>query len=37
VPTRFGGASTGIGNFVWIPAPGGGRYYDAAETWTVSA
>jgi peptide/nickel transport system substrate-binding protein len=37
VSTRFGGASTGIGNFIWTPAPGGGRYYDAAETWTVAS
>jgi peptide/nickel transport system substrate-binding protein len=35
VTTRFGGASTGIQHFVWTPAPGGGRYYDAAETWTI--
>ena len=36
VSDRFGGASTNIGNFVWTPAPGGGRYYDAAETWTIA-
>jgi peptide/nickel transport system substrate-binding protein len=36
VTTRFGGVSTEIENFVWTPAPGGGRYYDAAETWSVS-
>ncbi len=36
VSTRFGGATTNVGNFVWTPAPGGGRYYDAAETWTVT-
>ncbi|MEA2526332.1 MAG: peptide/nickel transport system substrate-binding protein [Thermomicrobiales bacterium] len=37
VTTRFGGASTKIGNFVWTPAPGGGRFYDAAESWTIAA
>jgi peptide/nickel transport system substrate-binding protein len=37
VTTRFGGASTAIEGFVWTPAPGGGRYYDAAETWSVAA
>jgi peptide/nickel transport system substrate-binding protein len=36
VPTRFGGVSTSVQDFVWIPAPGGGRYYDAAETWSVT-
>jgi peptide/nickel transport system substrate-binding protein len=30
------GASTGrIGNFVYTPSPGGGRYYSAAETWYI--
>jgi peptide/nickel transport system substrate-binding protein len=37
VTTRFGGVSTEVENFVWTPAPGGGRYYDAAETWSVPA
>jgi peptide/nickel transport system substrate-binding protein len=37
VPTRFGGVAATIENFVWTPAPGGGRYYDAAETWSVPA
>jgi len=37
VPTRFGGVSTTVENFVWTPAPGGGRYYDAAETWSAPA
>jgi peptide/nickel transport system substrate-binding protein len=37
VTTRFGGYSTEIENFVWTPAPGGGRYYDAAETWSLAA
>jgi peptide/nickel transport system substrate-binding protein len=35
VGNRFGGVATTVGNFIWTPAPGGGRYYDAAETWTV--
>ena len=37
VTTRFGGVSNAVENFVWTPAPGGGRYYDAAETWSVPA
>jgi peptide/nickel transport system substrate-binding protein len=37
VTTRFGGVSNEVQNFVWTPAPGGGRYYDAAETWSVPA
>jgi peptide/nickel transport system substrate-binding protein len=37
VTTRFGGVSNTVENFVWTPAPGGGRYYDAAETWSVPA
>jgi peptide/nickel transport system substrate-binding protein len=37
VPTRFGGVASEVENFVWTPAPGGGRYYDAAETWSVPA
>lgn len=37
VTTRFGGASTTIQDFVWTPAPGGGRYYDAAETWSLAS
>ena len=36
ISTRFGGTN-GTGEFIWTPAPGGGRYYDAAETWTVAA
>jgi peptide/nickel transport system substrate-binding protein len=35
--TRFGAVSNTVENFVWTPAPGGGRYYDAAETWTLPA
>ena len=37
VTTRFGGVSNAIENFVWTPAPGGGRYYDASETWSIPA
>lgn len=37
VTTRFGAVSNQVENFVWTPAPGGGRYYDAAETWSVPA
>jgi peptide/nickel transport system substrate-binding protein len=36
VADRFGAASTNIENFVWTPGPGGGRYYDAAETWSIA-
>jgi peptide/nickel transport system substrate-binding protein len=36
VTTRFGGVSNRVGNFVWTPAPGGGRYYAAPETWTIA-
>lgn len=32
---RFGGASKKLVNFVWTPAPGGGRYDDRAENWDV--
>lgn len=35
VADRFGGVSKEVENFVWTPAPGGGRYYDAAETWAL--
>lgn len=37
VTTRFGGVSVNVENFIWTPAPGGGRYYDAAETWSLAA
>ncbi|MEZ4531829.1 MAG: ABC transporter substrate-binding protein [Thermomicrobiales bacterium] len=37
VPTRFGGVSNTVENFVWVPAPGGGRYYDQAELWSLAA
>jgi len=36
VSNRFGGVSTKVQNFIWTPAPGGGHYYDAAQTWSVS-
>ncbi len=36
VADRYGAVSTNVENFQWTPAPGGGRYYDAAETWTLS-
>ena len=32
---RFGGASKNLVNFVWTPAPGGGRYQDNAEDWDI--
>ena len=37
VAQRFGAVSTDVENFVWTPGPGGGRYYDAAETWSIAA
>jgi peptide/nickel transport system substrate-binding protein len=36
ISTRFGG-SNGLGTFAWTPAPGGGRYNQAAETWTLAS
>jgi peptide/nickel transport system substrate-binding protein len=36
ISTRFGGVN-GEGEFYWTPAPGGGRYYQASETWTLKA
>lgn len=36
VAQRFGAVSKKVSNFIWTPAPGGGRYYDAPETWTLS-
>ena len=32
---RFGGVSNKLINFVWTPAPGGGRYDDQAQLWDV--
>jgi peptide/nickel transport system substrate-binding protein len=37
VPTRFGGVANSVENFVWVPAPGGGRYYDQAELWSLAS
>jgi peptide/nickel transport system substrate-binding protein len=37
VGQRFGAVSDNVQNFQWTPAPAGGRYYDAVETWTVSS
>ncbi len=36
VSTRYGAVSKKVNNFIWTPAPGGGRYYDASETWTLA-
>ena len=36
ISTRFGGTN-GMDTFLWTPAPGGGRYYDASETWTLAS
>jgi len=33
---RYGVVSAKVGNFIWTPAPGGGRYYDAAQDWTFT-
>ncbi|GMA15145.1 ABC transporter substrate-binding protein (plasmid) [Deinococcus metallilatus] len=35
VAKRFGGASKNLVNFIWTPAPGGGRYDDHAEDWDI--
>lgn len=35
VAKRFGAVSSNVVSFIWTPAPGGGRYYDAAEKWEV--
>ena len=37
VTTRFGGVSTTVENFVWTPAPGGGRYFDDASSWSLAS
>ncbi len=37
VSDRFGVVSDEVENFVWTPAPGGGRYYDAAHEWDIPA
>ncbi|CAN5537042.1 ABC transporter substrate-binding protein [soil metagenome] len=36
ISTRFGGTN-GTGVFNWTPAPGGGRFYSASETWTLAS
>ncbi len=36
ISTRFGGVN-GEGEFFWTPAPGGGRYHQDSETWTLKA
>lgn len=36
VSDRFGAATSDVENFVWTPAPGGGRYYDAAHEWDIA-
>jgi hypothetical protein len=33
--TRYWIVSNKIQNFQLTPAPGGGSYYDAAETWSI--
>jgi len=33
---RFHVVSKKVGNFIAIPAAGGGSYYDAAELWTLN-
>lgn len=36
VTTRFGAVSKKVGNFVYTPSAGSGKYYDQAELWTVA-
>ncbi|MDB5059282.1 MAG: putative dipeptide transporter, periplasmic component [Chloroflexi bacterium] len=36
VQERFGAVSSSVKNFVWTPAPGGGRYYQDAQNWSLS-
>lgn len=36
VQERFGAVSTRVKNFVWTPAPGGGRYYQDSQDWSLS-
>lgn len=36
VTTRFGAVSKKVGNFIYTPSAGSGKYYDAAELWTVA-
>jgi peptide/nickel transport system substrate-binding protein len=36
VSTRFGAVSKKVGNFVYTPSAGSGKYYDQSELWTVT-
>jgi hypothetical protein len=36
VTTRFGAVSKKVGNFVYTPSAGSGKYYDQSELWTVA-
>lgn len=35
VGTRYGAINNRVKNFIWTPAPGGTRYYDFAEDWSI--
>ncbi len=35
IQLRYGAVSTKVSHFIWTPAPGGGRYYDAAQDWSL--
>lgn len=35
VANRFGGFSKNVRNVIWTPAPGGGRYQDYPERWSI--
>lgn len=35
VANRYGGYTKNVTNFVWTPSPGGGRYQDNPENWTL--
>jgi peptide/nickel transport system substrate-binding protein len=37
IQNRFGAVSKKVQNFVWTPAPGGGRYYQDAQDWSMSS
>ena len=36
VTTRFGAVSKKVGNFIYTPSAGSGKYYDGSELWTVT-
>ncbi len=36
IQDRFGAVSSSVKNFVWTPAPGGGRYYQDSQDWSLS-